>query len=498
MSDTTATPESASDVPVLQSASLRPKARSVLDLLYQNRGKVVKKEDILDAVWGDVVVTGDSLVQCISEIRNKLAVHPSIELKTFARRGYMLSIPDDFSTLSTDGASLPSIAIMPFINLAGKKGSAFVFGLTEDIINELSRHKDIFVVAQHSSNRYVNEIESSNKVSVELGVRYILRGNVQIDNGVARVNVQFIDAGSSALVWSERYENSVDSFFIAQDVISAAVVNRIGGSDGVMISTERKRLKRSYTSDISSYDHYVMGSNVDQYFTKEGSQKACAHLEQAVAIDPLFTRAWCRLAALYLLQIVFTYTNDLEMAAERYVQAALTAVDIDPDDSFAQALAGGGWFMAGEPEKGKECFSRALEMGPNHADVLAFIAYVRPSKLPTADEDLANIRRAMRLNPFYPLWYTFSLGYSAFYSGDYETCITELKKVHDQYFDKQLYLTLSYASIGDIENCAKHREQLLEMQPDLSISYLIEADSICDSSARTLFKAASKAACLPE
>lgn len=496
MSSTTDPPKAFSDFS--QMIMLRPKSQCVLDYLYQHRGEIVCKEKIIDAVWGDIAVTNDSLVQCISEIRSSFQDYPDIELKTYARRGYMLSTLVDKPLAKREHSDLPSIAVLPFQNLAGKKGSAFAFGLAEDIVNELCRHKDIFVIAQHSSRHYSESSKQHVNVPDDLNVRYILKGNIQLAESTARVNIQFLNFKTATLVWSERYTHQIDSIFDAQDAISAAVVNRIGGSDGVMIATERTRLKRSHTGNFRSYDHYVMGSNVDQYFTKEGAQSACTHLEKAVAIDPLFTRAWCRLAALYLLQIVFTYIEDLEMAAERYVQAALTAVEIDPDDSFAQALAGGGWFMAGEVEKGKECFERSLQMGPNHADTLAFLAYVRPSKLPTAKEDFANIRRAIKLNPFYPLWYSFAYGYSAFFAGDYESCITELKKVHDQYFDKQLYLALSYAALGDKENSMLHVGKLLELQPNLSTRYLIEADSICDEAARAKFISAAETAGLPE
>lgn len=485
---------------LLDDSALRPKTRSVLKLLYKHRGSIVNKEEILETVWSDVIVTGDSLVQCISEIRSEICEHPSIELKTFAKRGYMLSVSDEVLGLKgvSEISHLPSIAVLPFVNLADKEGEAFAFGLTEDVINELSRHRDILVMALDTTQRYNADNDKSGAAADELGVRYVLRGNVQLAGPMARVNVQFIDARSGSLIWSERYMNNIESLFEAQDDISAAVVNRIGGSDGVMISTERTRVKRSNTGNLRSYDRYVLGSNVALYLTKDGSEKACTHLEKAVEIDPLFVRAWCRLAALYLLQIVFSFTDDLEKAVEKFVQAALTAAEIDPEDSLALALAGGGWYMAGEPEKGKECFRRSLLMGPNLADSLALVAYLRPSKVDTAEEDFDNVNKAIKLNPFYPMWYSFAYGYSAFYAGEYESGIAELVKVHNQYFDKQLYLTLSYALLGDQQNMAKHKALLLEIRPDFSYRYIIQVDTICDPTALARFISAAKLAGLPE
>lgn len=154
--------------------------------------------------------------------------------------------------------------------------------------------------------------------------------------------------------------------------------------------------------------------------------------------------------------------------------------------------------MAGENQKGKLCFKRAILLGPNHTDALAYIAYVRPSKLPTAKEDFNNIERAMKLNPFYPVWYSLAYGYSAIYAENFLDAINVLEKINDEYFDKHLYLTLSYAALGNYEYMNSHRAHLLTIQPKLSTDYLIVADSICEPRALALLRRCASVAGLPE
>jgi len=180
-----------------QDIDLQPKSFAVLCHLAQNAARLVPKEELYDAVWPKVVVSHDSLVQCIGELRRKLDDHDRRSIKTVFRRGYLLDVPvsaSDMPSMQAPEASKlgsvvhvsnlpvpnrPSIAVLPFANLdSNPRQQYFADGMVEDIITELSRFRELFVIARNSSFQYQGRAVDVRQVGRELGVRYVLEGSV--------------------------------------------------------------------------------------------------------------------------------------------------------------------------------------------------------------------------------------------------------------------------------------------------------------------------------
>ena len=180
---------------------LRPKSFEVLRYLVENADRLVTKEELIKAVWPDVVVTDDSLTQCVSEARHALGDGEQTIIKTVPRRGYRFAAPVTRS--ASDGASgllsapeakpraeansnagvhrepplpdRPSIAVLAFDNLSGDpQQDYFSDGITEDIITALSRTSWLFVIARNSSFTYKGRAVDVKQVGRELGVRLSL------------------------------------------------------------------------------------------------------------------------------------------------------------------------------------------------------------------------------------------------------------------------------------------------------------------------------------
>ncbi len=151
-------------------AELRPKSFEVLRYLTEHAGRVVSKEEVVAAIWPDVIVTDDSLIRCISEVRRAIGDESQNIIKTIPRRGYLFDVPvsashdlteagrresvqpDSPGSASITPADGPSIAVLPFVNLGGdSEDDYFSHGITEDIITELSRFSELSVIARHSS-----------------------------------------------------------------------------------------------------------------------------------------------------------------------------------------------------------------------------------------------------------------------------------------------------------------------------------------------------------
>ena len=190
---------------------LRPKSFILLQYLVENSGRVVSRDEIMEAVWPGLFVTEDSIAQCIKDIRRALGDDQRSLLRTLTRRGYLFAgpvetgAPDPTVTvpavaeISASGADptqsehsipqvgperrlpdKPSIAVLPFTNLSGDPNEDyFSDGITEDIITELSRFSELFVIARNSSFTYKGKAVDVRQVGRELGVRYVLEGSIR-------------------------------------------------------------------------------------------------------------------------------------------------------------------------------------------------------------------------------------------------------------------------------------------------------------------------------
>lgn len=456
---------------------LRAQTFKVFAYLCKNRGRLVSKNELLEGLWVGLIVTEDSVVKCISEIRKELnGCNSNIDLKTIAKKGYQLteSSPD-----STDRIEIPTLVVWPFKCL-NNDAEVFAAGLTEDVTTLLCQHKDIFVVAPHSAIYASREHKgiSLDEISESLGVRYVLQASVQEADNTLRVNAYLSDVVNDARIWSEKYEETTGNLLQAQDAISTKIVNRICGSASVVISAERIKLTRATPSNPAAYQLYVMASDIDRAFTKSGTLETIENYERVVKLDPTFARAWMRLAAMHFYAAACAYTDDVKTTIESMVSCALRAAELDSNDSLIQGLAGAAYCFLDQPTIAAECFNRALSLGPNDADTLAMLAFIRPTKFPTVEVDLENIRRARSLNLFHPKWYSLAHGYAAYHSKNYVEAITALEQAGFDFLDTNLYLTLCYAEIGDRTKMEAHKSALLKMNPHISASMIIEGDNM--------------------
>jgi adenylate cyclase len=165
-------------------AGLRRKSFDVLRYLIEHAGSVVTKEELIKDVWPDVTVSDESLTQCISEVRRALGKAGHRIVKTVPRRGYLFDAPIDpigaDALVETLASPLPlpdrpSIAVLPFANMSGDPEREYIAdGIVEDITTELSRFRELFVIARNSSFRYKGQAVDVRQVGRELGVRDLL------------------------------------------------------------------------------------------------------------------------------------------------------------------------------------------------------------------------------------------------------------------------------------------------------------------------------------
>ena len=194
----------------------------------------------------------------------------------------------------------PSIAVLPFDNMSGDpEQEYFVDGIAEDIITELSRESDLFVIARNSSFAYKGQSPDIRQVARELGVRYVLEGSVRKAGNRVRLNAQLIEAETNRHVWAERYDRALEDVFEVQDELTNTIHNTLLQKvrDSGIASALRQAPK-----DMDAYDqhHMLRAFGLLLRYNKEDNLAAQCEAQAALDMDPDYARAHMVLAWAYL------------------------------------------------------------------------------------------------------------------------------------------------------------------------------------------------------
>jgi TolB-like protein/DNA-binding winged helix-turn-helix (wHTH) protein len=408
---------------------LRNRSFAVLRHLATNAGRVVTKDELLDANWPGVTVTEDSLTQCISEIRRALGDSGRDLIRTVPRRGYMIVLPErsspqaelpavsnppevawhrnprvvvlallgvallviwGSSTLTRDtGSPLatlrvpttatrgPTVAILPFENNTGDVGQdVLADGLTQEMISTLGRFGELRVLARGVTNAYKGRVPNATDLGRALGVDYAVDGNLRRDGDVSRIDIRLSDARTGAQVWSKTFEATIGANLLAtQDEISGKAGAMIGSYWGAIGTAEYKRIQTKSSAELTPYECIVQGviATPTDATTPEPVAKARDCLEPLTRKEPGNAAAWAALVLVFNAQRNWGFALPPEEAA-----------------SIDRRL-----YLA---DKAVEAANRAVEIAPNDAFVRGLVA--RAAWM-ACQPDLLRIdaMRAITLNP---------------------------------------------------------------------------------------------------
>jgi adenylate cyclase len=228
----------------------------------------------------------------------------------------------------------PSIAVLAFTNMSGDpEQEYFSDGISEDIITELSRHRELFVTARNSSFTYRGRSVDLRKIGRELGVRYVVEGSVRRAAGQARVAVQLIDALGDSHIWAERYDRDVEHVFAVQSEIAEAVAAAIYPAVG---DAEQRRAIRKAPNSLSAWETYQRGRWHFSKFSPAENEQARQLFGQAAEMDRGFASARVGLSQTYIWDALFYGVRSFGEATRLAEEEARLAIVIDPNDSAAQ------------------------------------------------------------------------------------------------------------------------------------------------------------------
>ena len=358
----------------------------------------------------------------------------------------------------------PSIAVMPFTSIgAAEDGGYFAEGVADDIITELSRNRDLFVVARHSSFHVAQESRDPATVGRSLGVRHVLTGSVRRAGDRLRLSVHLIECETGGEAWAERYERRLEDLFDVQLEIARIVTSTIAGRLTALAS---EAIAAKAPDNFEAYDHVLRAQQYLQRYTRSDYAHAREHLEAAIRADPSYARPYgllC-LAAGYEW---FWQMSDNSLANVLAIgEKALSLDEHDPKAHLALSLA---HLWLRHPDRAVHHIERAMALNPND-DLIAVEHGRLLMYLDRADEGLLRVREAMRLNPYHPNWYWNIEGRCFHTLGRYEEAIAAFERIDAPPFWVEAYLAACYAMCGRSQRAADHLDRLRAMRPDFRLN----------------------------
>jgi TolB-like protein/class 3 adenylate cyclase/Flp pilus assembly protein TadD len=393
----------------------------------------------------------------------------------------------------------PSIAVLPFENLSDDpKRERLAGGLTEDVITDLARFHDLFVIARNSTEVYRGKAVDIREVAHALGVQFVLEGSLQIEGNRVRITAQLIDGTTGSHVWAERYDRPLGDMFAVQEEVTQRIAGTLAPSmGGVLTRTGREHSRRKPPQNLQAYDYYLLGIEHKHRYTPEDNQKAQELLTTAIGLDPGFARAYVGMAMAKFIAIDNGWTTSREKSMEEALNALRTALALDPSDGQAQAMLGSYYSYFGDAEHGLAALDKALSLSPNDADILAITSALMPwFGRPEQAAELA--QRAVRLNPGYPDWYNWGLLLAYFYSGQYDRALAATQGRLDPDIYDYVYRPLIYAQLRRPADARTAASDLAQRDPDYSAErFLSDTGSFARDTELSLFVDSNRKAGLP-
>ena len=363
----------------------------------------------------------------------------------------------------------PSIAVLAFTNMSGdSEQEYFSDGISEDIITDLSKLSELYVIARNSSFTYKGKPVDVKQVGRELGVRYILEGSVRKAGNRVRVTGQLIDSTNGAHIWADRFDRDLTDIFAVQDELTQEIISalKIKLSDG-----KKALIANSGTKNVDAHDLFLKGRELVSGNKRDRKMFAEANtcLRRAIELDPNYAGPYAALGWLYILDFQNLWSDNPETSldqAERFIDEAIGKGDRDPFVHYVAAI-----LCAWKKDYVRWAHEadRALSLNPNYGGAhlargLVYVYTGEPAK------GIAYIERAIRLDPAQQQHRHF-LGTAYLVAGNYEVAAAVLKERIAMTPTTDLSRALLASALGHLGRLDEARQswrELMEINPQYS------------------------------
>ena len=237
-------------------------------------------------------------------------------------------------SISAEVSAVPekSIAVLYFESMnPGDESDYFCAGITEDIITDLSKIKELKVVSRADVFPFRKKEVNTRQVGEALRVNYILEGSVRTAGNRIRINAQLINVRDGYHLWAERFDRQVEDIFDLQNEVSQKIVDALKVS---ITDSERQLLAQKPTDDLRAYDFYMRGRELLYLKGRRNTESAIGMFENAVAIDPNFASSYAGLAEAY--SAMYEWYDGSSTWLSKAIEMNQKALALDPTSLEAQ------------------------------------------------------------------------------------------------------------------------------------------------------------------
>jgi TolB-like protein/DNA-binding winged helix-turn-helix (wHTH) protein/tetratricopeptide (TPR) repeat protein len=484
---------------------VEPLVFDLIAFFAANAGRIVGHEEIVERVWRGRAVSDATISSCIKSARRALGDNGEVPgyIRTIRGRGFEFTgavtaardkhsnpeAPDRSvigrrASLNTgapglaiaaaasdtvararlvEPAARPVLAVMPLTNLSAEVDQYFADGLTEDIITNLARFRDLRVIAGASTRQISGLALQPREICERLKAGYIVQGSVRRAAGRVRISAQLIDGASSVQLWGDRYDREMGDIFELQDEVTRTIAATLG------VTVQDVALQRALTKssiELDAYDCLLRARRYTWVLSAEMHAEARELLERAVELDPLSADAHALLANVYLGEHRFEM-NPRQNPIGRALVHALAATQLDPQNAYARCWLAIVHFFRGENDRFEKESQLALSLNPNDPETLADVGHYL-AFMGEFERGAELSRRAQQLNPLHPSWYHFSFARLHYHQEAHEKVISDVQKIGLPHF----YWThlLDGASKGQLGrgDAGESLARIFEIKPNFS------------------------------
>ena len=460
-----------------------PQVIELLIYFVRNSGRLVTRDELIEAVWNGRVVSDSAISGRIKVARKLLGddgrrqkyirtvhkkgftftaeAHADAEASLSARLGAVAEIPQD-----RRHDSRPSLGVLRFISKGGDDDRRyFADGLTEELITTLSKISKLVVVAHPQSPQIESGTVDARRVGTELDVRYVLHGSVRTAGDRLRVAVHLVDSLDGRHLWAQSYDYRVGEVFDLQDeltreVVSALQVELTEGDQALLLSRG--------TEDIEAWKLTFQGQAGVLAHHQDKVRRGREQLRAALERDENYALAWSTLALAHWKESLNEGWS--ESCADSLVQAAEAserALALEPDHAATLAMHG---LILVSRQRFDEAFDaamRALHLADSAADTIALAGIVLRACC-EPELSILHTRKAMRLCPVYPAWYPYGIAVCYWMLGEFDLAVEfaeEAIEIDPEFSLVYYALVMIHAEAGRECEARSAVESLLAIDP---------------------------------
>lgn len=366
----------------------------------------------------------------------------------------------------------PALVVLPFAALSTSEDDFFLgAGIAGQIVRELRQFADLRLYASPAQS-LDNSTEGPVKLGKELGVNYVVSGDVRSEGASIQITSRLIDALTGEIIWTETYEreSTPHALLAVQAEIATSISSTLGQPYGIIRSNMIKGLPDSSTPNMTSYECVLRGYWYRRTFSRELLGPTLACLEETVRRDPEYAEAWALLGWLYLDSARFAWVpdNEIELFYQKALSAAAQGVELDSTSVLSlKALSSINHYL-GNYDEGEQYARKALAINPNDPDTLAQLGW-RLAVRGKFDQGIPYLERAIERSVNPPVWYHHLIAVDHYMQGRYSEMRAAAKLgIHDSTGLGWSFLAIANGALGNIKAAHEALAEMAKLSPQLA------------------------------